>query len=255
MSEAPVDLIEFSGDQPALGVALVRPQTQSLWASPGVIAVPGFPTAPGGGANSFVTYPTLAERISESIGATACAIALRGLPESEGSFSPQGWIDDVCAAVDWLCADDRISGVRLLGFGTGGAICLRAAVGREAVTGVITAGAPADLSPWVSNPGALRDIAAQLGITEHDADVAGWAEALESAHAERCAAEIGDKDLLVLHGLDDHAVLPLSARAIADAHGNADLRMLEGGSHHLRHDPRAIAIICGWLERRHRAVI
>ncbi len=218
----------------------------------GIVVIQGFPTAVGGGANSFITYPAFAERLAEASGATVLAVSLRGMPESEGEFSPQGWIDDVRGAIEWLSADDRVNRIRLIGFGTGGAICLHAAVGRDVVTGVITAGAPADLHPWTDDPAALLGVAALMGIVSEDADLEGWGDALGRLTAERSAAELGDKNLLVLHGLSDHSVPPLSARAIADAHGSADLRMLEGGSHHLSHDPRAVAIIYGWLERRQR---
>ena len=58
--------------------------------------------------------------------------------------------------------------------------------------------------------------------------------------------------LMVLHGSNDDAVPPLDARAIADAHGSADLRLIDGARHHLRHDPRAIATAIGFLDRRGR---
>jgi alpha/beta superfamily hydrolase len=252
VTEEVYDHVRFSESAPSLAIALKRPTSPSLWAPPGIIVIHGFPTAVGGGANSFITYPFFAERIAEASGATVLAVSLRGMPDSEGEFSPQGWIDDVGGAIDWLANDDRVDLIRLIGFGTGGAICLHAAVGRDIVSGVITAGAPADLHPWTDDPASLRGVAALMGIVGEDADLDGWAEALGRLTAERSAAELGDKDLLVLHGSSDHSVPPLSARAIADAHGSADLRMLEGGSHHLRHDPRAVAIISGWLERRQR---
>jgi putative redox protein len=56
--------------------------------------------------------------------------------------------------------------------------------------------------------------------------------------------------LLVLHGAEDEVVPPFDARVLADAHGSADLRLLEGGAHQLRHDPRAVAVLLGWLDRQ-----
>jgi len=44
----------------------------------------------------------------------------------------------------------------------------------------------------------------------------------------------------------------LDARAIADAHGTAELRIIDGAGHHLRHDPRAVALLLGWLDRQRR---
>ena len=38
-------------------------------------------------------------------------------------------------------------------------------------------------------------------------------------------------------------------RQLVHAHGEAELSLLEGAGHRLRHDPRAIAILLGWLDR------
>jgi putative redox protein len=59
--------------------------------------------------------------------------------------------------------------------------------------------------------------------------------------------------LLILHGSDDDMVPVFDARAVADAHGTADLRIIEGGGHQLRHDPRAVAVLLGWLDRQRSA--
>jgi putative redox protein len=37
---------------------------------------------------------------------------------------------------------------------------------------------------------------------------------------------------------------------MADAHGSAELRVFDGAGHRLRHDPRAIAVLLGWLDRQ-----
>ena len=55
--------------------------------------------------------------------------------------------------------------------------------------------------------------------------------------------------MLVMHGDDDDSVPPADARLLAEAHGSAELSVLPGAGHRLRHDPRAIAILFGWLDR------
>ena len=50
-------------------------------------------------------------------------------------------------------------------------------------------------------------------------------------------------------GSDDEAVPPFDGRVLGDAHGSAELRIIVGAGHQLRHDPRAIAILLGWLDR------
>jgi putative redox protein len=54
---------------------------------------------------------------------------------------------------------------------------------------------------------------------------------------------------MVLHGDDDESVPTADARALAEAHGSAELRIIAGAGHRLRHDPRALAVLFGWLDR------
>ena len=56
--------------------------------------------------------------------------------------------------------------------------------------------------------------------------------------------------LLVVHGSEDHLVPHFDARALADAQRSAELRIISGGGHVLRHDPRAVAVLLGWLGRQ-----
>jgi putative redox protein len=46
----------------------------------------------------------------------------------------------------------------------------------------------------------------------------------------------------------------VDARQFAEQHGSAELRLLSGAGHRLRHDPRAIAILLGWLDRQRNVV-
>ncbi|MEZ5227241.1 MAG: hypothetical protein R2710_11355 [Acidimicrobiales bacterium] len=58
----------------------------------------------------------------------------------------------------------------------------------------------------------------------------------------------------MLHGSEDELVPQLDARMVAEAHGAAELRVIQGAGHQLRHDPRALAILLGWLERTRNAL-
>jgi putative redox protein len=55
---------------------------------------------------------------------------------------------------------------------------------------------------------------------------------------------------MIVHGtLDD--VVPLSdARVLADSAVDCELRVITGAGHRLRHDPRAVAVLLGWMERQ-----
>ena len=37
--------------------------------------------------------------------------------------------------------------------------------------------------------------------------------------------------------------------------GSGQLRIIGGGGHELRHDPRAVAVLLGWLSRQHNATV
>lgn len=68
------------------------------------------------------------------------------------------------------------------------------------------------------------------------------------------AALVAPRSMLVLHGSEDESVPSFDARVLGDSHGSAELRIITGAAHDLRHDPRAVATLLGWLDReRHRA--
>jgi putative redox protein len=69
------------------------------------------------------------------------------------------------------------------------------------------------------------------------------------------ANRLAPRPLLVLHGDDDESVPTSDARQLAQAHGSAELRILAGAGHRLRHDPRAVAILMGWLDRQKSALL
>jgi len=68
-------------------------------------------------------------------------------------------------------------------------------------------------------------------------------------NAVDAAKTLSPRPLLVIHGQDNEIASLFDARAIADAHGLASLRVLEGGGHNLRYDPRTLALLFSWLDR------
>ena len=111
---------------------------------PAVLICHGFPSGPGGGANSPATFPELARRISRQLGWVAMVPYLRGMPGSEGNFSLDGWRDDLLAAARHLRDSDEVGvpvgGIWAVGFGTGAGLAICAAAAEPAIRGV---GAPA----------------------------------------------------------------------------------------------------------------
>ena len=76
-------------------------------------------------------------------------------------------------------------------------------------------------------------------------------EELSQLHPQEDAEQFKGRPLLVVHGADDPDISVDEARALSGAAtGPSDLRVVFGAGHWLRADPRVIAILMGWLERR-----
>ncbi len=206
--------------------------------------------------------PQLVDRMAEEMGWTALTLRFRGCGKSDGNFSLRGWVDDARAGIEYLASVEGCDQIWVVGFGTGGAVGLSAAVERIAdgepeglarIAGAALIGTPADFDDWAQEPERLLAHARHAGaVTDVDfpADPDLWRAELASVRASSAAENFGDNAMLVLHGFDDEAVPQLDARMVADAHGDADLRLISGAGHQLRHDPRSMAILLGWLERR-----
>jgi putative redox protein len=114
--------------------------------------------------------------------------------------------------------------------------------------------APADVDEWASDPRRFLDHARSLGVIRDPTfpqDPEAWVRGLRSTRPLQAIAAVVPRPVLVVHGSDDDKVPLFDARALADAaEGMADLRVISGAEHHLRHDPRAVAMLLGWLDRQ-----
>ena len=221
---------------------------------PGLVLSHGFPAGPRGAATAAQTYPQLADRLAAETGWVVLAFNFRGTGSSEGDFSLGGWVDDLRAAVDHLSKVDGVGGVWLAGASTGGALSLCVAATDPRVRGVATLGAPADFEHWAGDAKGLLDHARQVGAIQRASfpeDIGAWTRALRDTKPLARIGDIPPRPILIVHGEQDEVVPAEDARALADAaHGGAELRIISGAGHRLRHDPRAVAIVLGWLERQ-----
>lgn len=220
---------------------------------PGVVICHGFPSGHGSGPKSAHTYPQLADRIAGDVDSVALAFNFRGCRPSKGRFSLAGWRNDIQAAAAHLAARPDVSGVVAVGFGTGGALCVCAAAADERIQAVAALGSPADFSDWGRAPRRLAEYADKLGLFGADGvpqPFDTWARDFREIRAVDCAETMSPRPLLLLHGADDQTVPVLDARAVADAHREAELKIMPGAGHQLRHDPRAVALLLGWLDRQ-----
>lgn len=240
-----------------LAAHLARPPMRAdVTKVPAVVLAHGYPSDVTAAAVAASSLPELADRIAAEMGWLAMALAFRGCGDSGGSFSLGGWLDDLRAAVDHLQVTEQVRGVWLVGFGTGGALAICAAAADPDVRGVATLGAPADFDDWASHPKRLLEHAREVGMIAEPSfppDLDDWSRELKELRAVAFAPQLAPRPLLVVHGSDDDLVPVFDARVLVDAHGAAELRIMNGAGHRLRHDPRAVAVLLGWLDRqRHR---
>ena len=245
---------EFESAGLRLAAHLARPADAVVAPGrPGLVLCHGFPSGPKSAAASGQTYPELADRIAEDTGWTVLAFNFRGTGQSAGDFSLGGWLHDLRAAVDHLTAVGDIGGVWLCGASTGGSLAICAAAEDDRVRGVAALSARADFDDWASHPRRFLEHAREIGVIRDprfppDAD--RWVRELRETRPLTLASKLAPRPLLLIQGSDDELVPALDARALADWHGTAELRLINGAGHRLRHDPRAIAVLLGWLERQ-----
>lgn len=224
---------------------------------PAAVLCHGFPGGVAGATSATLSYPELGDRIAAELGWLVLVPALRGAGGSEGHFSLGGWLDDIAAAVAHLRSTALPSGIWLVGFGTGGALSVCAAARDPAIKGVAALGAPADFDDWASQPRRLLDHARSIGLIRDPAfppALDRWARELREVRAVQCMAAVAPRPALVVHGTDDESVPQFDARVLADANPGAELRVIAGAHHGLRQDPRAMAILLGWLDRQRTAL-
>jgi putative redox protein len=242
-----------SGDL-KLAAHIAQPPRAAVGPRSALVLCHGFPAGPGGALTSAQTYPDLAEHLAAETGWTVLAFNFRGTGESEGNFSLQGWLDDVVAVVDHAVDMPRVGGVWLAGSSAGGALGLCAAADDDRIRGVATLAAPADFEGWASDGRGLIGQCRHVGVirdADFPPDPEAWAGEFTTVQPLAAAAGMPPRPLLLMHGSEDSTVPVSDARALADAaDGQADLRVISGAGHRLRHDPRAIAALMGWMERQ-----
>lgn len=214
----------------------------------------GFPAGPRGAATAAQTYPELAERIAGEAGWIVLSFNFRGAGESEGNFSLGGWLADVRAATSHVIEMAGVDRVWLAGFSTGGALSLCAAGEDDRVAGVAAFAAPADFEAWAADARGFLRHAREVGVVrdaDFPRDFDGWARELHETRPLALIGKLSPRPVLLVHGAADDVVPLMDARALADAgEGDVELRVLPGAGHRLRHDPRAIAVLLGWLDRQ-----
>jgi putative redox protein len=244
-----------SGDV-TLAAHLAQPRRRHGGRLPAVVICHGYPSSTSA-EKAAETMPELADRIAHEMGWVALAFAFRGCGGSEGQFSLAGWLADVQAAIDHVVDAEDPAGVWLVGFGSGGALAICAGADESRVRGVAAAASPGDFDDWANHPRRLLQHCREVGlITDpgYPPSLDAWAKEVRGIRAVSCVTRLAPRPLLVVHGNDDEVTPSFDARILADAHGDAELRFITGAGHALRHDPRAVSVLLGWLDRQRHAV-
>ena len=245
-----MDTTITGADGTRLAAHLARPAGTTR--SRGVVLCHGFPTGPRGAVASASTFPELADRIARDTGCPALTFNFRGTGTSDGDFSAAGWTEDIVAAVDAVMEMATVASVALVGVAEGGTFALGTAAEDPRVTAVATLAAPRSLHELARDPARVLEHARRVGTVRTEGfppSVSEWGRALSAVDAESAAARLGERPLMVLHGSDDPVTPHADARAIADAAPNGELCIVAAAGHELRHDPRVIAALLGWIDR------
>jgi len=222
-----------------------------------VLLLHGFPSQDLQAAYVGSGMGELADRICERLVCPVVSIRFQGCGTSTGNFSLRTWVEDVNYTLTYMSSELGSGNVWVCGFGTGGAVGIVASAGSEHVAGVVSVGSPADFDDWASNPDPLLSYCRDVGAIKdknYPEDLELWKAELREVRAVESAENLPPKSLLVMHGSEDETVPHFDARLMADSHGQADLRFISGGGHKLRQDPRAIAVLIGWLKRQQARV-
>jgi uncharacterized protein len=214
----------------------------------------GFPVERDSAERVADTLPSLADRIAGENGYPVIVGCLRGVGASAGDFSLGGWYDDLRALVDHAVGIGNGGGVWIVGFGTGGALGLCVAGEDERVRGVACFGSPATFADWANEGVGMIEYARRVGAIRSEgypSDRLQWGAAFALLRPDESAAKLAPRPVLVVHGADDEEVPIADGRRLAELAGaRAELRVLAGAGHRLRGDPRAVALLSGWLERQ-----
>jgi esterase/lipase len=239
-----------------LAAYLARPAPSAALGSGrhGLVICHGFPGEPTRPNAPNPGYQQLADRLAADTGWVVLTFSFRGTSESTGNFSLAGWLEDLKVAYSVLLDAGEADGVWLCGFAAGGSLALCAAGEDPRIKGVAAFSAPADFADRANDARRFVAQARAVGVIrdpDFPPDLDAWAQELREIRPLNLIGKIPPRSILVVHGTNDEVVPVLDARALADAaFAQVELRVLAGAAHRLRNDPRAIALLIGWLDRQ-----
>lgn len=219
----------------------------------GIVLCHEFPDQPIGADRWERSWRSLAERIADEAGWHVLVVGLRGVGRSEGDFSLRGWLADIKASATALAADPSVDSVWLCGSGTGGALAIVAAAEDPEIRGVAAMASPASFVRFRASTATMIAQARERGVLrdpKFPPDPARWARELIDIRPLDMVKRLSPRPLFLCHGVDDDLIPADDARQLAEAaDGNVELHLLNRAGRRIRHDPRAVALLLGWLDR------
>lgn len=188
-------------------------------------------------------------------GYQALFVNFRGCGESTGNFHLGGWYSDLVSIIDFVRGELDPPKVFLAGFSAGGAVAIEYVARRGGINGIAAYAAAARLTEVFPRENLLQliEAARDVGIIRDTGfpPTPDWFyDDLKSHEAADFIASVSPVPLLIVHGGNDELVPVSQADALFEAAGDPkQLVILDGGEHRLRHDPRSIETLLGWLRR------
>lgn len=201
-------------------------------------------------------YPALALRLAEN-GYATLFVNLRGTGDSSGDFCMGGWYDDLGEVMRFAREElsGEFDGLYMAGFSAGGALAIRYAAEQGGVDGIAAFAAPARLSEVFPRSHCLSflEAARETGIIRdlHFPPTPDWFyDDVEKHDAIDFVPRVSPIPLLIVHGEDDETVPLEQGIMLYEAAGEPkELKLLPGGLHRLRQDPRSLDVLLKWLNK------
>lgn len=202
-------------------------------------------------------YPALARGISAA-GYATLFVNLRGTGDSGGDFSVGGWYRDLEAVMAFAgspAVAGRFPALTIAGFSAGGSLAIRYVAEHGSVAGLAAFAAPAEFASIFPRDHlfAFLELARDVGIIrrrDFPPDPFEFYRELEDNAAIDFVERVSPVPLLLVHGDEDELVPPDEGGRLFDsAREPKELVVLPGGGHRLRHDPRSLECLLGWLGR------